>query len=227
MTNLEDFVIDTPYIKTEDDEGLIREASPQVNHSEDWEKSCLSDFKARVRDYYRKKQNRRCAYCRTIVKTSQASAEIEHIIPKSERPEWMYEPLNYCMSCKMCNTKKSTNGVLKDGVYKSFPNDSTDYLIVHPHLDKYSQHINIIDGILYEGLTDKGKETIRICKLDRYELAVERAEDIMIREKKSLDEKVLLLLVKHDGNPLVNLVEKFEERIHEIYEEYKQQKNDN
>jgi len=224
MKAIEDFLIDAPYVKTVTDEALIAQASPTGNNADDWEKSCLSEYKIRAREYYRKKQNRRCAYCRTIVRTSQASPEIEHIVPKSDKPDWMYESFNQCVSCKMCNTKKSTKNVLKKKNATILPRKSTAYLLVHPHIDRYSKHINIIDGILYEGLTKKGRETIRICELDRYELAAERAED-KIKEEKTLDEQALLALVNHSGKPLVNVYEKFEERIHEICEEYKKDNN--
>lgn len=220
MKDLEDFVIAAPYTKTVEDNALIKQASPKDNHSSDWENPCLDEFKQRARDYYRKKQNRRCAYCRTVIRTSQASPEIEHIIPKSDKPAWMYEPFNLCLSCKMCNTKKSTKKVLKDKTVVSLPKDSDSYKLVHPHIDRYSDHINIIDDILYEGLTKKGKETIRICELNRYELAADRAED-KIKEGKTIDEKALLSLVNHKGKHLINVMEKFEERIHEICAEYK------
>lgn len=220
MTKQEDFVIENLYLKTTADRALIRQASPNGNHSNDWKKDCLTDFKTRVREFYLKEQHRRCAYCRTVIRTSQASAEIEHIIHKASKPDWMYESFNLCVSCKSCNTKKSRKRVLRKGSFNSLPQQSGDYIFVHPHIDAYSQHINILDDILYEGLTDKGKETIRICKLDRYELAADRAED-KIKAEKTLDEKALLALVNHSGIPLVNVYAKFEERIHEICEEYR------
>lgn len=221
MKECEDFIITEPYAQTASDISLIHQASPNGENPDDWGKSCLDDYKDRVREYYRKAQKRRCAYCRTIIKTSLASPEIEHIVPKTSRPEWMYKSFNLCVSCKICNTKKSTSNVLYNNDTDELPADSLGYLIVHPHIDRYSQHINIIDDILYEGLTDKGRETIRICKLDRYELAADRAEDIL-RSEKSLDEQALLALVNHNGKPLVNVIAKFEERIHEICEEYKE-----
>lgn len=220
MTQEEDFVISVPYVRTKSDNDLIKQASPNGNKANDWYKDCLQDFKASVREYYLRKQNRRCAYCRTVIRTSQVSAEIEHIIDKSGNPKWMYEPFNLCVSCKMCNTKKSSKRVLKKGTFSSLSHDTSDYIFVHPHLDQYSQHINIIDGILYEGLTTKGKETIRICSLDRYELAADRAED-KIKEEKSLDERAILALASHQGKPLVNVTAKFEERIHQIIQDYK------
>lgn len=32
--------------------------------------------------------------------------EIEHIIPKSVHPEWMYEPIKLCVACSICNSSK-------------------------------------------------------------------------------------------------------------------------
>ena len=224
MTQEEDFVISAPYVRTTSDNKLIKQASPNINKAKDWYKDCLHDFKFRVREYYLREQNRRCAYCRTIIRTSQASAEIEHIIDKSGNPKWMYEPFNLCVSCKMCNTKKNRKRVLVKGTFNSLSHCSSDYKIVHPHLDQYSQHINIIDDILYEGLTDKGRETIKICSLDRYELAADRAED-KIKEEKSLDERAILSLADHQGKLLVNLTARFEERIHQIVQDYKNNKS--
>lgn len=221
MNDLEDFVLDTLYVKTPEDNESILQASPQGNNqSNDWEKSCLGGFKERLRSFYLASQRRRCAYCRTIIKVSQAPAEIEHIVHKSFKPEWMYEPFNLCVSCKSCNTKKSTKPVLDENIStEALPLRSDDYIMIHPHLDKFSEHINIIDDVLYEGISDKGRETIRICELFRYELAADRAED-KIKMEKPKEEQFLLSLSQHHGNSLVNVYSKFEERIHEIYEEF-------
>ena len=219
MREVDDFVIDAPYEITPEDATLISQASPFDNNSEDWEKTCLSGFKDRIRRYYLKKQNRRCAYCRTVIRISQASSEIEHIVPKSFNPRWMYEPFNLCLSCKICNTKKSTKSVLDTDESQKLPKLSEEYLLVHPHIDKYSEHIRIIEDVLYEGLTEKGQDTIRICELDRYELAADRAEDIL-KSERPLSERFLLSLVQHQGHCLVNVYSEFEERVHELFQEY-------
>lgn len=221
MTEKEDFIIRSPYQKIPEDNVLISQASPTENQASDWEKSCLRKYKDRLRDYYLVTQKRRCAYCRTIIKTSQVSPEIEHIIAKDLVPKWMYESFNLCISCKMCNTKKSIKKVLNHNEYVSLPVTSDSYIIVHPHIDCYSQHIRLIEGILYEGLTDKGKETISVCGLDRYELAADRAED-KIRECSLQFDKVLLALIEKRERPLVNFVERLKERIKQIIEDYKE-----
>lgn len=220
MNDYEDFIIDEAYVRTPEDDALIHQASPNGNHSTDWENDCLDDFKHRVRDYYLKKQHRYCAYCRTKIKTSQAQAEIEHIVAKSNKSGWMYDPFNMCASCKSCNTKKSTKKVLADYDGEALTKISTDYKIIHPHLDKYSQHINILDGIFYVGITDKGKNTITTCVLDRYELAADRAEEI-IKNEGDIYEHIMLALTEKREKPLVNVVDTFVERIKEMISDYK------
>lgn len=223
MNKFEDFIIDEPYNMTEVDLAAIELASPGgVNVYTDWEKSCLNDLKERLRTYYGRKQHRYCAYCRTRVNDSQASAEVEHIVPKSKHPEWMYEPFNMCYSCRMCNTVKGYNKpILANDNTESLPHLSNGYLLIHPHLDNYSRHIEIVDNVLYKGKTKKGKYTIKTCGLNRYALAAERAEAI-IRSRGSKSEGYLLALVDTDKNRnLVDVISRYKERIHDMCEEYK------
>lgn len=220
MTQLEDFIITTPYPKTQEDEALINQASPLGKKADDWEKNCLDEYKARVKEYYRKQQHGRCAYCRTYILTSQAPSEIEHIEPKSKKSEWMYESYNLCMSCKSCNTKKSITSVLVNDDVVDLPHDSEDYKIIHPHIDRYSDHINLIEDIFYEGLTAKGVDTIDICGLDRYELASDRAMHLIQADAEVVD-KIILALVERREKRLVNIEDKFLERIQDIIDDYK------
>jgi uncharacterized protein (TIGR02646 family) len=222
MNEFEDFIIDSPYELTDSDKLAICQASPDCISYKDWEKTCLADFKKRIRTYYQQKQHRRCAYCRTKVRESQASAEVEHIVPKSKKEKWMYETFNMCYSCKLCNTEKGyKKRILSNEDVTSLPQKSGDYLLIHPHIDKYSDHIEIVDNVLYKGITNKGKKTISICGLNRYDLAAERAEDV-IRLNGSKVEGYLLSLVDADRNrDLVDVVFRYKERIHEICDEYK------
>ena len=63
------------------------------------------------------------------------------------------------------------------------PTESSDYLIIHPHIDRYFDNIEIIDGLLYKGLTQKGENTIKICNLTRPELLSERAKLFIMQEQ--------------------------------------------
>jgi len=178
MDKLEDFVITEPYQVTEDDEDAFREASPIEKDKDDWEKDCLNGFKERFRDDMEVKQNFICAYCRLDLHPNEVSPEIEHIVPKSHKSDWMYDPFNLCISCKMCNTKKSTKNVLRDRTVEDLPHDSDSYLLIHPHIDKYSDYIEIVGDCLYKAIGDensKGAQTISICELNRLEVALARA----------------------------------------------------
>ena len=210
---LEDFVIDEPYSLTSEDIKLITKASPIQNNHTDWEKSCLKDFKVRIKNYLRAKQNVRCAYCRMKIHEGECSSELDHIVEKSKRPDWMYIPKNLCFSCKRCNTAKGhTHDIISDYNMGSYPNDSSAFLIINPYMDKYSEHISIIDGILYKGLTPKGSKTIEYCKLNRYELACDRAEDLICQDESNMV-RLLLLLVDKQRQTLIDNWDKFVERV--------------
>ncbi len=109
--------------------------------------------------------------------------EIEHIIPKSVHPEWMYEPIKLCVACSICNSSKKSKNVLNLDDYSKLPLSSSDYVIIHPHFDKYFDNIQIVDNLLYVGLTKKGINTIEICNLMRPELLLERAKNFIKSEQ--------------------------------------------
>lgn len=209
----EDFVIDEPYRLSSEDIELIQKASPEKKSYGDWRKPCLNEYKVRIKNYLRYKQNSRCAYCRMKIQEGQCSSELDHIVEKSKRPDWMYIPVNLCYSCKRCNTAKGyTHDIIIDYNIESYPKASSAFLIINPYMDKYSDHISIIDGILYKGLTPKGRNTIEYCKLNRYELACDRAEDL-IRQEESNMVRLLLLLVDKQRQSLIDNWDKFVERV--------------
>lgn len=222
MNRFEDFVIDQPYQKNGSDLACISAASPNGNHSGDWESHYLETFKTNIREYLRKKQNGRCAYCRLRIHDNEAQAEIEHIVPKQKKAEWMYDTFNLCLSCKSCNTKKGyQKEIIEDNEVTQLPRDSSSYLIIHPYLDQYSQHIELVEEVLYKGLTDKGRYTIELCKLNRFELAAARAEGV-IEHDSTLYSKWMLLLVNEENQRLIDNVDKLIKRISELIDEYKE-----
>lgn len=180
---LSDFVITSPYTMTSADMKAVSKASKGKPQKEDWENSSLKAYKERVRRYYRQQQNRKCVYCRMDVCSATGYFHIEHIVPKSVHPEWMFEPFNLCLACPQCNSAKNNQEVLNNKDITNFPTESTDYLIIHPHIDRYFDNIEIIDGLLYKGVTPKGENTIKICNLTRPELLSERAKLFIMKEQ--------------------------------------------
>lgn len=172
----ENFIISTPYALDFEDLKAIEKASHGNPQKEDWDSYCLRDFKNRVRKYYRKEQGLKCAYCRMDISLGTNNFYIEHIVPKSTHPEWMYEPANLCLSCVNCNSSKNKKNVLLHKTYSKFPTASNEYLIVNPHTDNYFENIEIVEGLLYKGLTEKGMYTIDVCHLTRTDLLLERAK---------------------------------------------------
>ena len=195
---LSDFVITSPYAMTSADIKAVSKASKGKPQKEDWENSSLKAYKDRVRQYYRQQQNRKCVYCRMDVSSATGYFHIEHIVPKSVHPEWMYEPFNLCLACPQCNSAKNIQEVLDNTDITDLPTESSDYLIIHPHLDRYFDNIEIVDGLLYKGLTKKGEYTIKLCNLTRSELLSERARVFIQQEQEPDSYSKLLITYIHN-----------------------------
>lgn len=151
-----------------------------------------------------------------------ATSEIEHIVPKSKRPQWMYEPFNLCLSCKLCNGIKGyKKRILEDRAANasSLPRLSDDYKLIHPYLDRYSEHIELVDGVLYRGKSEKGKYTIWLCGLDRYQVAAERA-DTLISRNVNYYVRIMLLISNPDYAQYVKNIDALKKSIEKMIEEY-------
>lgn len=196
---LSDFVITSSYAMTSADIKAVSKASKGKPQKEDWENSSLKAYKNRVRQYYRQQQNRKCVYCRMDVSSATGYFHIEHIVPKSVHPEWMYEPFNLCLACPQCNSAKNIQEVLDNTDITDLPAESSDYLIIHPHIDRYFDNIEIVDGLLYKGLTKKGEYTIKLCNLTRPELLSERARVFIQQEQEPDSYSKLLITYIHNS----------------------------
>lgn len=107
----------------------------------------------------------------------------------------------------------------------AYPTDSKDFLIVNPFLDKYSDHIELKDGIIYIGKTKKGRFTIDTCKLFRIDLALERAKKKM--ELESPDNVCTQLLALLSSLPICEEEKsKVLESLGKIVKIYKQKHRD-
>lgn len=144
--------------------------SKNISSKEMWEDDSVNDIKLHLKKHYIAEQGQKCAYCRVDLHTSHGMVwDAEHIIDKDSSPQWTFEPLNLCVSCKDCNQYKGTRAVTKSVSYKKFPIKKVNYLIVHAHFDNYVDHIQVaVPGVTYRFKTEKGKNTIDICGLLRY-----------------------------------------------------------
>jgi len=76
----------------------------------DWNYYHLGDIIEKIRKHYSNEQGLLCAFCKLPFRDE---IQVEHIIPKAgaqnPRKEFSYHPINLVVSCRFCNTNKSTN----------------------------------------------------------------------------------------------------------------------
>jgi hypothetical protein len=137
--------------------------------SESWSDEDVSGLKKSIKKYYLAEQKNTCPYCQQVTKSNHGRCwDIEHIIPRSSILGFMFEAKNLCMSCIDCNQAKSNKVVTSSKAKKKYPAASS-FFIVHPHFDKYSDHIiDIKPGFYYVAKSKKGEATMKICNLNRF-----------------------------------------------------------
>lgn len=179
MNLQEDFIIDKPYSLKKEDEQVISKVLENELSVNLWKDKRLDALKENIRDHLREKQKGRCAFCRMKLHEENATAEVEHVVNKGSRLDWMFLPQNMVLSCKLCNSSKGAKKALKDMTLSDYPDDGEEFLFVNPYFDRYSEHIEIKNDILYMGITDKGKYTVKECHLNRPKLTIARAEEVI------------------------------------------------
>ncbi|MCS0024059.1 HNH endonuclease [Vibrio antiquarius] len=142
---------------------------PDFDH-ENWSDEDLEPIKETVKKHYHSIQNTVCPYCRQKLNSKHGRYwDIEHIIPRSHQPNFMFEPLNLCLSCVDCNKEKSDKKVTTSNAKNNYPKKPSQYLIVHPHFDNYDDYlIAVKPGLFYYPLESKGRKTIEVCGLNRF-----------------------------------------------------------
>ncbi|ERB64216.1 HNH endonuclease (plasmid) [Vibrio coralliilyticus OCN008] len=138
--------------------------------SSSWSDEDLKDIKHLIKSHYIKAQKHTCPYCQQKTNTNNGRVwDIEHILPRSASPRFMFEPTNLCVACVDCNSAKSDKKVTSSQAQKNYPKDSSMFDIIHPHFDTYDKHILVIKaGMYYIAKGKKGEKTIEICRLNRF-----------------------------------------------------------
>jgi len=166
-----------PYCFSSAEKKAIKDSFEQ--HT-DWDKACFDDIKASIKEDLRPKQEHSCCYCKRELGFDIKEVDIEHIIPKSKYEKFTFHPKNLALSCPGCNTNKSNQPVLFKEI-KNYPRTGSNLTIVHPHFDHYKKHIEIHEEAIYEGLSSKGCETIKLCKLFRLKKVLERQKKAKLK----------------------------------------------
>lgn len=99
----------------------------------------------------------KCAYCESRIEDV-APSHVEHIIPKSVRPDLVVDWRNLTIACPNCNTYK--------GAYYSATQPLLD-----PYRDNPRKHLLFAGSLLFShGESDLGERTIIRMRLSRTEL---------------------------------------------------------
>ncbi len=159
----------------------------------DWSKAVFSPLKKSLIEHLRTEQENKCCYCKRILGFDLKEVEIEHIIPKSEYEIFTFHARNLALSCPGCNTSKHADQVLKKKVVR-YPTTGRNFRIIHAHFDEYYNHIKIHNNSIYEGLDEKGLNTISACKIYRLKEVMERQRESDIEHGSVLAKIVEALL---------------------------------
>lgn len=210
QSEIEQWSIEEPYEFTEEDLDILDEFP--VQEAADWKKKEYKPLKDRIRNYYKGLQNGTCCYCRLPIHEGSDNVEIEHIIDKNRRLDFIFEARNLVVSCHKCNFTKGRQRVMHHcPPANDYPTSSDDFRIIHGHYDDYFEHIGFRADSTYHPITGEGEFTINICGLARPGLAEQRetvlmyqddelvADVIEIRNSENNVEKINALIQKLQG----------------------------
>lgn len=150
---------------------------------DNWESgtNAIAEIKESIGSQLRSFQNGICCYC-GLKYDETGRGEIEHIAPKKGRsgeyPEFSFFNQNLAMACQLCNSSTMKGEYNSIDVYNSNYSDCT-FKIVHPYLDDHTLHYSWNFGVLrivITGISNKGRESIRLFKLAEEHRTTARAK---------------------------------------------------
>ena len=198
--------------------------NPQ-NISTDWNLPCYNALKVHIKGHYSVIQDDICCYCKVSLRHAGYGEPIEHIVPKDDRPRWMFEPRNLALSCYPCNTKKNADNTLSAAGKLSlpYPANANGFIIYHPHYNEWDTHFEIFHRYFLRPKTQKGRETFKVCELYRFNLPLDKAKMKGMAEGKIRTRVISNVLA--DPNATPKLINQCNEISKEIIERAKRKKD--
>ena len=106
----------------------------------------------------------RCEYCHIAEAETYFGCEADHII--SEKHGGLTDEANLALACVACNRAKGSDIATK-------ADDGRVVELFHPRSHSWAEHF-AIEGLRIVGLTDIGRATVRLLKLNAPERLAER-----------------------------------------------------
>lgn len=162
-------MIANPVVYDGDEQALIElTLAEQEFDGASWGNEELGELKTRIKQHYIREQSYRCCYCKQPLYAHHGRVwDIEHIIARATRSDFMFDPRNLAVACVECNQAKGANPETDPG-RRSFPDRAALYRIVHPHFHSWEEHIELEGESTYHALSPEGKFTIYHCDLFRF-----------------------------------------------------------
>lgn len=163
------------------------------HNSDAWGMRANTPLKNKIKNHLCAVQDNTCFYCDLPLPIGQYDPTIEHIICKKRFPDFCFAPQNIIVCCSHCNEAKEEY-CRKTGCHDldvgckslnprsytstSLPCSNSDYLIVHPYFDEYTDHIQFVAGLCVQAVngSQKGKHTIEMYALTREKLVEQRGK---------------------------------------------------
>lgn len=166
------------------------------------------NFKKNIRTHLKIQQKGRCAFCRCFVSNGTSYSNLEHLVSKSDYPQFEFLPSNLVYCCWICNKSKlkknSIHNPVADKSLQLFPASTTDFVIINPYIDPYEENIEFFDEVIIIHITNssKGENTIEYYNLARPELAEERAREFKLNQQ-NLHQQLLSRLTLNSNTPSI------------------------
>lgn len=181
----------TPIAYSETSAALVARYDAEPDKvSKYWNNDEVTPVRLEIKAHYIKEQQYLCCYCGIPDPSNHGlDWDVEHVVSQKRRPEFLFTQVNLGVACRECNGSKSDKETLVDPSAPDYPSTSDAFLIVHPHFDKWSDHI-LRDHLTYASFTKKGKWTVEECRLNRlnerviglrYAISDDRYEDLVRR----------------------------------------------
>ncbi|MBN2614856.1 MAG: TIGR02646 family protein [Bacteroidales bacterium] len=173
--------IETKLGYSQEDTDNLSQLNPPLNSN--WDKppnDKIKELKRRIRNDLLNNQKNTCAYCGLDLGGT-SEGQIEHIAPKAKYPEFTFEKENLAMACHYCNgfSKKGNYDTIE---HKNYIYQNCSFKLVHPYFDDPIEHYGWVANdkkVIIKALSDKGKYSIEMLKLDAPLMTILRGKKII------------------------------------------------